>query len=417
MCALLAQPLGQSPVVWIGQLAVRVNQLIELAFEPAGPAAELAGRQLGFLVAQRERGPQDGGDVLGEANGAPGLGVAQLAQIFQHVPEALLLKPGLPVAMIIGRETVRHQNAPELTVEDVERDLMAATGLDGVDRQVAIGEDPQPGAQQVNAPTRFIRMDHGTLPHQIDQLGIHGLRTLQGQPRIRLAQRAARDRQAIGHLQHLSNLGEGYAQTMLPVSRQRFGPRPDDDPSCPYGVRDLLRVSRSSPLSAVRTASTVGHIAGHGQGRFGNVNDELLVTLPGAQSATALWTPRQRRFLGRRHLLPRRAAAIFKPALASFPAGAFALGFVLFARERGGLAFASPLGLSQPRLQIGHLLLPFGNPRQSLSQLRFQVGDTLIARLNRSRIVRHRQQDSSFVGACQLAESAIDHPTKERFQR
>jgi hypothetical protein len=103
--------------------------------------------------------------------------------------------------------------------------------------------------------------------------------------------------------------------------------------------------------------------------------------------------------------------------LAGLPAWAFALGFMLLARERSGLAFAGPFGVGQTGLQIGHLLLQFGNPRQRLAQLRLQIGKTLIAWVNRGWIVRHMQQDSSIAGVCQLPDGAIDQRADKCFGR
>lgn len=94
MRALFMQVLSQTPVVWVGQLAPRVKQLIQLALQPTGPDAELPGGQARLLIAQGERDPQHRCHVLGEeADGAARLGLAQLSQVLQQMPETLLLEP------------------------------------------------------------------------------------------------------------------------------------------------------------------------------------------------------------------------------------------------------------------------------------------------------------------------------------
>ncbi len=57
-----------------------------------------------LLVAQDECSLQDRCHVLGEANGAMGFGLAQLAQVLEQVSEALLLKPGPQILMVISRK-------------------------------------------------------------------------------------------------------------------------------------------------------------------------------------------------------------------------------------------------------------------------------------------------------------------------
>jgi hypothetical protein len=57
--ALFAQALSQALVVGVGQLAPRVDQVIQPAFQPSGPNAELAGGQAGLLTTQGKCGSQN----------------------------------------------------------------------------------------------------------------------------------------------------------------------------------------------------------------------------------------------------------------------------------------------------------------------------------------------------------------------
>lgn len=170
-------------------MSPRRDQPVQLGFELGGLGCEVGWGERGLPVAQSQGGAQDGCHVTGKADRAAGLARVQFTQVIAQMPDALLLEPGGQGQMVVGGNAIRDQDARERFPKNLDDHLVTASCFDGVDRQVAVGEDPQPGGQGADPPAGFIAVSHRALAasRQVNKFGIHRPGLL-GQAGIRLAQ-------------------------------------------------------------------------------------------------------------------------------------------------------------------------------------------------------------------------------------
>ena len=83
--------------------------------------------------------------------------------------QAFLFEPVCQPFIITGQKAVRSQDAFEFLPQDLDHHINAAIIPDSIDCDLFVGEDPQPGRQRADPPTRFIGMYHNTAPYRFDQ--------------------------------------------------------------------------------------------------------------------------------------------------------------------------------------------------------------------------------------------------------
>ncbi len=170
----LAQAFGKASIVRIGEAARCSNQAIQSLFEILCPLGEGAGGKCRFLSFQSQCFLQQAGGLAGKVQRSSGFGLVHLLQVFQQMAEAFLFEPVVQSAVIVGQEPIGGQDAGEVIAQDVEDHIAAAVGADGVDGEITMCEDPQPGRERADPPAGLIGIHDTTLPDGLQQFFIHG---------------------------------------------------------------------------------------------------------------------------------------------------------------------------------------------------------------------------------------------------
>ncbi len=404
--AMLSQAFGEADIVGIGESAAHADEPIQLVFQSLDSVGEGEGIQAWLLYLELHGLAQQSCHLLSKLQGPTGLALLHVLQVRQQMAQAPLLQPSDQASIIVRQEVIRSQNAFEFFAQEVNDHITAAVGTDGIDRDLPIREDPQPGRQRPNPPTGFIRMDNTALADQLDQPFIHRSRYV-CQFLIRLAPATPADVQAKRILEHFAHFAVRNSQPVLQIRGQGLRRRPDQDPGCPRGCRGLFRMARSHSFLATPTPTTVGQEARRLHLDDRDVSDTptaVLVLADCSQSATALRTARQFGFLRLLDLLPARQFSTSKLTLARFPSWPFGIFHPMPTSEWCGLAFPGSLQLLHFGLQKLHLLLQLLNGRQSLSQLLLQFGNLLLLWIRKvvllmSHLLRHLYQQCTFSSA------------------
>ena len=156
----------------------------------------------------------------------------------------------------IGHPTVPHQHAGEVGTEDRSRMLEPPPVANGVDRRLRGGERPQPVAERVHPPARFIRRDHRTAADLLAKRPIRGRRRGGGTVQ-------QLDQGALGHgqselvPQNAGHLLQRHAQLGVQLDDQRGDVRTQLCGGCAQRIRGLQRVPA---LHATPTLRAVTHL-------------------------------------------------------------------------------------------------------------------------------------------------------------
>src|SRR5690606_28519972 len=211
-------------------------------------------------------------------DGAAALLLLQLAKILEEMGKAFLLRPAGEGVVIEGGGTVTGEDALEVVSQDLERDLVRAAAVDGVEGRLGAGEDPEPGALAGDAPARVVAAHRARFAEADGDLGVGGLGAL-GQAGIRLRERRGRDVEPEGGVEELRALPERDAEPVLQVRRERLGARAHDHARRPGGERHLLGVPRADPPPAGPTVAALEQVAPPARAHLGQVHLVLLVHL------------------------------------------------------------------------------------------------------------------------------------------
>src|SRR5690606_11794148 len=114
---------------------------------------EEGGGEGGFLSLQGQGGLQESGGLASKVQSSSRLTFLHLLQVGQQVAQAFLFEPVGQFAVIVGCKTIGGEDPGEVRAQDVEDHIAAAVGPDGVDGQVTMGKNPQPGSQRSDPPT------------------------------------------------------------------------------------------------------------------------------------------------------------------------------------------------------------------------------------------------------------------------
>src|ERR1700676_2501707 len=79
---------------------------------------------------------------------------------------------------VVGLEAIDDEEAIEVGAKNFFGDSVAAcafAGANGVDRDLLVGKDPQPGVESANAPTGFIGVHNLGAAQGVDQEAVGGL--------------------------------------------------------------------------------------------------------------------------------------------------------------------------------------------------------------------------------------------------
>jgi hypothetical protein len=257
----LAQASGKASIVGIGEALRGSDQGIQAIFQILSTLGEEGGGEGGFLSLQGQGGLQESGGLASKVQSSSRLTFLHLLQVGQQVAQAFLFEPVGQFAVIVGCETIGGEDPGEVRAQDVEDHITAAVDPDGVDGQVAMGKDPQPGSQRSDPPTGLIGVDHTALADRLQQLFVDGSCGA-SQRLVGLTPAAAADLQSKGIVEHFTDLAVGHPQAMLQIGGQRPGAWSDHHPRCPRRLRGLLRMARAySPVASTAVAA-VGHKMG-----------------------------------------------------------------------------------------------------------------------------------------------------------
>ena len=179
----------------------------------------------------------------------------------QQMAEAFLFEPVLQSTIVVGQEPIGGQDARKVAAQDVEDHIAAAVGPDGVDGQVRVSENPQPGRECANPPAGLIDIHDAALADGLQEFFIDGS-SRASQLLICLAPAAAADRETKGIIENFTDFAIRDAQAILEVGRQGFGTRSHHDPGRARGLRALFGMLRAYPLVAGVAVAAVGHKAG-----------------------------------------------------------------------------------------------------------------------------------------------------------
>src|SRR5690606_6674795 len=146
----------EAGVVGIGEASLLRDEGIEASLDLAAFAPEGAGGEAVSVLGELEGVSEHGDRGAGEADGAAALLLLQLAKILEEMGKAFLLRPAGEGVVIEGGGTVTGEDALEVVSQDLERDLVRAAAVDGVEGRLGAGEDPEPGALARDAPARVV---------------------------------------------------------------------------------------------------------------------------------------------------------------------------------------------------------------------------------------------------------------------
>jgi hypothetical protein len=384
MRTVLTQAFGKASVLGIRETAGGCDQSIQASLQLAGLLGESTRREAGLLSLQAQRFLQESGCLASEVQGSARLGFVHVLEISEQMTDTFLLEPVLQSAVVIGQAAIRGQDALEVRAQDIEDHIAAAIISDGIDGDVAMGEDPQPGRERADPPTGLIRIDHAALPNSIQQFCVHWASRV-SQLLIRLAPAAPADLQAKRIVEHFTHFAIRDAQTMLEVGGQRFGTGSDHDRGRTGRLRALFGMLRAYSFLTGPTVATVGHKARRLHFHHRNVRDELLMLVDLSQLAATRWTAAQFGFLCLADLQNLGQFSMSKFAFSRFASRLSRLLHPVPSRERRCLALSDPLQklelflkLSHRLLQAFDLLLLLLNDLQRLRQLLLQLCDLLI---------------------------------------
>ena len=205
MRAVLAQTLGKAGILRVGEAPGFGDQAIELCFQRASLAGEGARRQGRLLPFQGQGLLQQAGRLAGKVQGSSLFGLVHLLEIFQQMAHAFLFEPSTQSTVVVGQVSIRGQDAGEVAAQDIEHHIAAAIGPDGVDGEVTMGEDPQPGGKRPDPPASLIDIHHTALSDGLQQFFIDRSSGA-SQLLICLAPATTADLQTKGVVEHFTDL-------------------------------------------------------------------------------------------------------------------------------------------------------------------------------------------------------------------
>ena len=126
-----------------------------------------------FFSLQGQGFLQESGCLASKVQRSSGFGLVHLLQVFQQMAQTFLFEPVLQSAVVVGQETIGGQDAGEVRAEDIEDHIAAAVGADGVDGEVTMGEDPQPGRERADPPAGLIDIHDTALADGFEQFFVH----------------------------------------------------------------------------------------------------------------------------------------------------------------------------------------------------------------------------------------------------
>ena len=131
---MLTQSFGKAGIVRVGEVPGEGDQSIPSLFEIPSPLGEGVRGEC-FL--------QQAGGLTGEVQRSPRFRLVHLLQIFEQMAQAFLFEPVLQTAVVVSQEPIGGHDAGKVFPQDIEDDIAAAVGPDGIDGEVRVGEDPQ----------------------------------------------------------------------------------------------------------------------------------------------------------------------------------------------------------------------------------------------------------------------------------
>ncbi len=322
-----------------------------------------------FLSFQSQCFLQQAGGLAGKVQRSSGFGLVHLLQVFQQMAEAFLFEPVVQSAVIVGQEPIGGQDAGEVIAQDVEDHIAAAVGADGVDGEITMCEDPQPGRERADPPAGLIGIHDTTLPDGLQQFFIHGSSGA-SQLLIRLAPATAADLQPKGIVEHFTDLAIRDPQAMLQISRQRLRSGSHHHAGRPCGLRGLLGMLRAHPLMAVRAVPAVAHKVRGLHFHHWNIGDKLFMLVDRLQMTSTGRAAMQFCLFPLQALHHSRQFSMRKLPLPCFASRTFRFLHPMPPRERRRLTLPDPLQiLDLFLLLLHHLFQPFDLLLQLLVQL------------------------------------------------
>src|SRR5690606_19166128 len=112
--SLFPETVGEAGVVGIGEVPLLGDEGVQAPLDLAAFAPEGAGGEAVSVLRELEGLSEHRVGGAGEADGAAGLLLLQLAEILQEMGETLLLRPAGELVVIEGRSTVAGEDALEV---------------------------------------------------------------------------------------------------------------------------------------------------------------------------------------------------------------------------------------------------------------------------------------------------------------
>ena len=313
--------------------------------------------------------------------GSPGWATAQgdPAALGQNV--AQLLGPPQEMAVTltlgvlqdgIGGETIDNQPAVEVGTENSLGDFVAATLADGVNGNLLVGEDPEPGIEGTDTPAGLVGLDDVGPAQGIDQQVVGGPGQL-GKALLGTDERGRADGESAIGAQEVTDLAIGDAEAVF-----EFGSHGEDDGAegiagSADGIGDLFGMAALATEAADRTVARL-HVE---LGDDGDDRRQVSLVLDDNaginERAVALGTAGTGDWDDAVDAFGRRRGAIggWMAAAAAGPLLAF-LGMA--AAEGRGLPVGLSLGLAELLAKAAIVLFEFGEPA-------LQVGNVTVALL------------------------------------
>jgi hypothetical protein len=153
---------------------------------------------------------------------------------------------------IVAPQAIDDEITVEGRAEDLQGDLVAAAGADGVDGDVLAAEDPQPGVDAADAPARLVGMHDACPPQRLDEQFV-GRAGQCGEALLGADERGGANRQVAVGAEEVADLAVGDAEAVLEFGGHGQDDRAEGIARDAAGVGDLLRVPRLADLAAAGT--------------------------------------------------------------------------------------------------------------------------------------------------------------------
>jgi hypothetical protein len=269
--AMLVQPLPNPQTVGMARLGFQ-HQIVEAIDDQLVGFVERRMAELLSVLAQLNGISKQIDERLNERpHRLPRKLLTELGQLTEQVDQAALLGT---IQAVVSRVEIADQCAGKRLAQNSDDDVSAAVAIDEKQGQTRIAEAPGPGGLAVDAPARFISLDHGRLAKQFEEFLDHRREQLAAPMQV-TEQPGPADRQPEEVVQQVLSFTQGYAQVSAAVAGQQPGSRTDmraREFQVPAALAGLLTTATAVDMAAVAMPLDLG---------FGDISHEVIFELAG----------------------------------------------------------------------------------------------------------------------------------------